>query len=75
MPQRLPLGSNKAANASHATTDYSRRQLLSLLAIGPLFGGVSLVSLRSNAAAQDENAGLVMRDGWILRADDLNRLA
>lgn len=75
MLRRPLIRPNEAAEASQIAAGYSRRRLLGLLAIGPLFASSSLGSFPSNAAARDENPNLLIRNGWILRADDLERLA
>ncbi len=74
MLRRPLIRPNEAAEASQIAAGYSRRRLLGLLAIGPLFAGASLGSF-PNAARRDENPNLLIRNGWILRADDLERLA
>jgi hypothetical protein len=48
----------------------SRREVLvlaGLLPLLPLLGGAT-------PAAASESGGIIMRDGWILRRDDLGRL-
>jgi hypothetical protein len=49
----------------------SRRQVLAFAGLLPL----AYVLGTAPAAAASEAGGIVMRDGWILRADDLRRLA
>jgi hypothetical protein len=46
----------------------SRRSLLALLAVAPF------VALAAHPATADQPRGLVMHNGWMLRADDLERL-
>jgi hypothetical protein len=50
---------------------HSRRHFLALLGMLPF---ATLLRVRGLAAAPVED-GIVMREGWILRADDLKRLA
>lgn len=49
----------------------SRREVLALAALLPLAGMLGGPAF----AAGPETRGIVMRDGWILRRDDLRRLA
>ncbi|MDB5561505.1 MAG: hypothetical protein JWN11_923 [Hyphomicrobiales bacterium] len=51
-----------------ATARLSRRSLLALLAVAPF------VALAAHPATADQPRGLVMHNGWMLRADDLERL-
>jgi len=75
MLRRSLIRPNEAAEASQIAAGYTRRRLLGLLLIGPVVADVSLGSFPSNAARRDENPNLVIRNGWMLRADDLKRLA
>jgi hypothetical protein len=49
----------------------SRREVLAFAGLLPL----AYVLAPAAAMAEPETGGIVMRDGWILRADDLRRLA
>jgi hypothetical protein len=49
----------------------SRREILAFAGLLPLAYALG----PATAAAEPRAGGIVMRDGWILRADDLRRLA
>jgi hypothetical protein len=52
---------------------FSRRRLLRFLATGLTFAGALLVA--RPGFTRCHAVGLVLKNGWILRADDVDRLA
>ena len=66
---RAPIDGSKGLRISAGV---SRRRLLGLIGIAPFLQGAFLTAKGGFARGHDD---LVVRNGWILRTDDLDRLA